>query len=102
MAYVVVVDLTLDGQQRAAFMPLMLANAAASLADEPGCRQFDVCVSPQDADSVLLYEIYDSAAAFEAHLQTPHFLSFDQSTASMVVHKAVRRFVLQDLLPPAA
>jgi len=96
MAYVVVVDLTLAPQHRGDFMPLMLANAAASLAHEPGCRQFDVCVSVQDANSVLLYEVYDSAAAFQTHLESLHFQSFDQNSAAMVTHKSVRSYLLPD------
>ena len=41
--------------------------------DEPGCRRFDVVEPPGEADRILLYEIYDDRAAFEAHLKTPHF-----------------------------
>ena len=53
------------------FHELVTANAAASLRDEPGCRQFDVLVPDDGAGhDVALYEIYDDAAAFDAHLQT--------------------------------
>lgn len=78
-------------------MPLMLANAKASLANEPGCRQFDVCVSAQDAASLLLFEVYDDAAAFQTHLESPHFLSFDDKSVGMVTQKTVRSFFLPAL-----
>ena len=102
MAYVVVVDLKLAPEHRADFMPLMLANAAASLAKESGCRQFDICVSVQDPNSVLLYEVYDSAAAFQTHLESPHFLRFNESSAAMVTNKNVRSFLLLDALDAGA
>ena len=35
--------------------------------DEPGCRRFDVVEPQGEPDRVLLYEIYDDEAAFDAH-----------------------------------
>ena len=55
------------------FRKLIVENARASLRGEAGCRQFDVVIPDGDADRVVLYEIYDDAAAFEAHKRTPHF-----------------------------
>ena len=43
---------------------------------EPGCRQFDILVDPNDRTRVLLYEVYDDEKAFEAHQQTPHFKKY--------------------------
>ena len=43
---------------------------------EPGCRQFDVLVDPNDKTRVMLYEVYDDDKAFEAHQQTPHFKKY--------------------------
>ena len=57
--------------------------------DEPGCRQFDVVTPDGGADRVVLYEIYDDAAAFEAHKHTPHFASFDRDSVPLVSSKAV-------------
>jgi quinol monooxygenase YgiN len=45
-----------------------------------GCRQFDVCESA-DGSQIFLYEIYDSEAAFKAHLATDHFVRFNELTA---------------------
>jgi len=59
------------------------------LRDEAGCRQFDVVIPDRDADRIVLYEIYDDAAAFEIHKKTPHFASFDRESAPFVAAKAV-------------
>ena len=92
--FVVVVDLAIADGAMAEFLPLMRENAAASLRDEPGCRQFDVCLDLAGPDSVLLYEVYDDAAAFDAHLATAHFRAFDSRTAALVRSKQVRKLML--------
>ena len=88
--YVIIVDFEIDPEQIDDFLPLMCENASASARDEPGCRQFDVCHDPDQPGHVFLYEVYDDRAAFDAHLSTPHFKSFDAATASMIRSKKVR------------
>lgn len=70
----------------------MVANARASRAHEPGCRQFDVAVDPHDPATIFLYELYDDRAAFDAHLASAHFRSFDAAVAGWTASKAVRMF----------
>ena len=43
MMYVIIVDFKIKSDRLADFLPLMQENATASLRDEPGCHQFDVC-----------------------------------------------------------
>ena len=59
------------------------------LPEEPGCRRFDVLEPTSDADRILLYEIYDSRQAFEAHLKTPHLATFEGQSAALVRQKIV-------------
>lgn len=92
-AFIVVVDLDIAADALAAFLPLMRQNAAASLRDEPGCRQFDVCHDPSVPTSIFLYEVYDDEAAFSAHLASAHYLAFDAATKAMIRSKAVRKLV---------
>jgi quinol monooxygenase YgiN len=87
--YVLSVEFAIDAPQFEAFLPLMLANARSSREDEPGCRQFDVCVD--DARRrIFLYEIYDDRAAFDAHLAAPHFKVFDAATKAMITQRTVQ------------
>ena len=82
---------------RDAFLAAVGRNAAASVADEPGCRRFDVLTPDSgDADEVVLYEIYADAAAFDAHLRTPHYAAFRADTAALVRTGAVERFRLDE------
>jgi len=58
-----------------AFMKGVLENAR-NARKEPGCRQFEVLVDPNDRSKAMLFEIYDDESAFEAHQATPHFKKY--------------------------
>jgi quinol monooxygenase YgiN len=93
--FVVVVEFSVGAEGRARFLDLVRANAAASVRDEPGCRRFDVLVPPQDGP-VMLYEIYDSPAAFDAHLATAHFILFRDAVRELGATSVVRRYALHE------
>jgi quinol monooxygenase YgiN len=88
MSFVVTVHFAAKPEYREAFRGAMIENAKASRETEPGCRQFDVCESP-DGESIFLYEIYDDEAAFRAHLATAHYSKFSEITAPWVAEKRV-------------
>jgi len=90
--FVVTVTFTLRSGAAEAFLPLMLTNARTSLAEEAGCRHFDVCVNAKAPDTVFLYEVYDDRDAFNVHLASPHFRRFEEATAGMVADKLIRTF----------
>ena len=87
--YVVCVEFEIRPELFAAFRPLMIENARVSARDEPGCRQFDVCVPEDGTPRVFLYEVYDDEAAFEAHLETAHFKRFAEATREMIVGRRI-------------
>ena len=68
------------------FLVAVKAQAAASLSLEPACRVFDIAVADT---TVFLYEVYDSRADFDAHLDTPHFAAFDAAVRPWVLAKTV-------------
>ena len=87
--FAVVVSFDIKPEAVAQFMPLMLENARASLRDEAGCHQFDVCHEPDDENTVFLYELYSDEAAFKVHLASDHFKQFDADVADLVTSKQV-------------
>ena len=95
-SYVITVDFHLKSESRDKFLSLVRENAALSLANERGCRRFDVCVPLDGSPQVFLYEIYDDEAAFKAHLETPHYKSFVAATAEMVQDRRIARLRLVD------
>lgn len=94
MSFVIAVDFKIKPGCMAQFRKLIDDNARASVRDEPGCSRFDVCADRKDADRVLLYEIYDDRAAFDAHLKTRHFALFNEASAPLVADKTVGEYDL--------
>lgn len=92
--FVILVDFRLKPGAKAAFRRLIDENARASCRDEPGCRRFDVLETAKDGDRILLYEIYDDRAAFDAHMKTRHFARFNEDSAALVADKTVTELSL--------
>ena len=92
--YVIIVDFRLKAGTQSAFRALIDANAISSVKNEQGCRRFDVVEPIGERDRVVLYEIYEDEAAFEAHCTSAHFISFDAESASLVDDKTVIRAAL--------
>lgn len=88
-----VVEFRIHAQHVDDFAVAIADNARASRDTEPGCRQFDVCRDAADPAVFYLYELYDDAAAIDAHLAAPHFRAMDAVTAPWVAHKSVRRLI---------
>lgn len=88
--FVVSVTFEITPGQMDAFLPIMQENARASRETEPGCQRFDVCVSDAQPNTIYLYEVYDDAAAFEAHKQTAHYATFGTQGGPMIADKQVQ------------
>ena len=87
--YIVAVDLDIVPAEFDKFVELIKENGVAT-AKEPGCREFNVLVSAKEPHHVFLFEVYDNAAASEAHRATDHFKKYQAATASMVAKREVR------------
>ena len=92
--YVVTVNFVVSPEYVDQFREAMLVQARNSLLLEQECRVFDVCVDADDPQRIFLYEKYDSPDAFEAHLASDHFRSFDALVAPWVSQKSVMTFEL--------
>lgn len=90
--YAVCVTFQIKPEQLEVFMPLMQQQAQNSLAQEAGCQQFDVCTDAARPNEVFLYEIYDDSAAFQLHLASEHFKTFDVAVADMLADKQVKTY----------
>lgn len=93
-AYAITVEFRLKPGAMSGFRTLIDRNAIDSCRHEPGCRRFDVLAPKGEECRILLYEIYDSRAAFEEHLQTAHFRTFNRDSAGLVESKAMVEFDL--------
>jgi autoinducer 2-degrading protein len=86
---VMAVDYDVVPGQIDAFLAALKENGAASV-KEPGCRELNVTVSQKDPNHVFIFEVYDNAAAVEAHLATDHFKKYKAVTKDMVAKREAR------------
>ena len=89
--FVILAEFHLKPGKRERFLEVVRADAEASVRDEPGCRHFDILISDEQPDVVWLHEVYDDDAAFDAHLETPHFERFDRDSKDLVLSSNVHR-----------
>jgi quinol monooxygenase YgiN len=90
-AFVVIAEFEVKSASMADFLALAHDDARHSVADEIGCRQFDV-VSFPGASRVLFYEVYDNREAFDLHLETPHLARFRAGFPSCIERELPVRF----------
>jgi autoinducer 2-degrading protein len=88
-ALVNAVDLDIVPADMEKFMAAIKENGAAAVT-EPGCREFNIQVLASNPNHVFLYEVYDSAAALEAHRATDHFKKYSATVANMIAKREVR------------
>jgi autoinducer 2-degrading protein len=73
--FVLQVNIRIKPENVESFMQKLADNSSAAR-KEPGCKQFDVLVDPNDRTRIMLYEVYADEKAFETHQQTPHFKKY--------------------------
>jgi quinol monooxygenase YgiN len=71
------------------FLAALKENGAASV-KEPGCRELDISVSQKDPNHVFIFEVYENAAAAEAHTATEHFKKYKAITKDMVAKREAK------------
>jgi (4S)-4-hydroxy-5-phosphonooxypentane-2,3-dione isomerase len=85
------VDIDVAPGQIDAYLAALKENGAAAVT-EPGCREFNITVSQKDPNHVFIFEVYDNAAAVDAHRATDHFKKYVATTKEMIAKREVRPF----------
>lgn len=92
-------EITIEPQYSEEYLKKAKKVGAISVEKEEGV----ICVFPmvmqEDLSQVRIVEIYRDEAAYQAHLQTPHFLEYKSSTLKMV--KSLK-LIEMDALDPEA
>ena len=89
--YISAVDVDIVQGELDKNMAAIMENGAASV-KESGCREFNITVSQKDPNHVLVYEVYNNAAAAEAHRVTDHFKKYVATSANMIAKRDARAF----------
>jgi quinol monooxygenase YgiN len=92
--YVRVAELQIDPAQLDAFAAATREVGQASVKVEDGCIALYAVADKDNPAFVRVFEIYRDPAAYQAHLQTPHFKKFRDTTDAMVTSRK-----LMDAMP---
>lgn len=91
---VIAVNFEVKPDEVTEFKDLITGHAGRTLEREPGCRQFDVCQDPKNAQRFFLYEVYDDEAAFETHRNTPHMAETGKKIPDLVLKRELTMYAM--------
>ena len=89
--FTIFVTITVKPGCRDKVVALITENARGARNDEPGCRTFDVLISPEDPNVLHAYEVYDDENAFQAHRDSSHFQAWAAASGDMIEGRQVVR-----------
>jgi autoinducer 2-degrading protein len=78
--YAVVATYEIAEDQIEAFLPFLRAHRDRCLKDEPGTLRFDIL---RPAGKLMLYEVYENEAAFQAHRNGASVKRFQEEAAAI-------------------
>lgn len=69
---------------RAAFLDAVQPMVAATL-DEAGCQEYVFSPDPNDANRILLYELWDDQASLDAHFASDHMAAWQETRKGLAL-----------------
>ena len=85
--------LEIDPAQLGAYKAALKQGVETALRVEPGVLRLDAIAEKENPAHITLLEVYADEAAYQAHLQTPHFLKYKTGTKEMVKSLELVRMV---------
>ena len=79
-----IAELEIDPEQLDAYKAILAEEQEASVRLEPGVLMLHSVALSDSPTSIRLLEVYASRSAYEAHIQSPHFVKYKTSTETMV------------------
>jgi quinol monooxygenase YgiN len=79
-----IAELQIDPDQLHDYLALLKEEIQASIEREPGVLMLHAVAEKERPEQIRILEVYAGKDAYEAHLQTPHFLKYKEGTAGMV------------------
>jgi quinol monooxygenase YgiN len=79
-----IAELEIDPEQLDAYKAILAEEQEASVRLEPGVLMLHSVALAASPTSIRLLEVYASRSAYEAHIQSPHFVKYKTSTETMV------------------
>ena len=79
-----IAELEIDPGQLVAYRNALKEEIATSIRVEPGVLTLYAVAVKGQPTQIKIFETYANQAAYEAHLQTPHFKKYKTETQNMV------------------
>ena len=77
-------ELEIDPDQLQRYLALLAEEIEASVAFEDGVLSLNAVSIKESPHKIRIIEVYADQDAYDAHLQTPHFLKYKNETSGMV------------------
>jgi len=77
-------ELEIDPRRIETYRALLIEEIEASVALEDGVLSLNAVSIKDHPNIIRILEVYADRDAYEAHLQTPHFLKYKKETSGMV------------------
>jgi autoinducer 2-degrading protein len=87
--YINAVDVDVVPGQIENYLAAIKEVGATTIKTEPGCREFDITVSQKDPNHLFIFEVYDNATAFDAHLKSDHYKKYAAAAKDTVAKREV-------------
>jgi quinol monooxygenase YgiN len=71
--------------KRDEYLKHLRAHGQRCLATEPGTLRFDILVPKEEADTLMLYEVYANPESFQSHWTGASMQQVKQDTAGMQI-----------------
>ena len=82
--FVRVADIEVDPAQREAFISAVKEEMDESVRVEPGVLALYAVAEKDSPSRLRFFEVYADEAAYDAHLQSPHFRKYRATTETMI------------------
>lgn len=92
-------SVTTESDGREAFLGAVAPMVAATLT-EPGCREYAFTPDPNDANRILLFELWDDQDALEGHFASAHMTQWQEDSKSLRVAGAdIKKYTISEVGP---
>ena len=92
-------SITTDDGGRDAFLAAARPMVAATHT-EPGCREYVFSPDPDDANRIMLFELWDDQDALNAHFASDHMAEFQRASAGLsVTGRGIEKYTISEVGP---
>ncbi|MEY3631631.1 MAG: hypothetical protein RL408_1185 [Bacteroidota bacterium] len=80
-----IAKIKVDAKQLEAYKSLLKEQMNTAIKVEPGVLSYTAVADKKDATSIIIFEVYASAEAYQSHILTPHFKKYKDAVKDMVL-----------------